>query len=219
MNQTPAQQPGQKLLALLIHQVSQPLTVLLGEAELALQSYSGEAGLRAALEKCFRGLERLSNMVGNFRVLEEAERPAISTVPLLGLVEQAVEFHVERAESVRWSIPRNIRNGNVLYVRTDREVVERALSILFSNARASFVPEGKLEIELSSPHNRAVLTVLYPANGEAGHLGHFSTRPDSGADWIPAKEMVRLLGGTLEINKIFGYVPKQWVCLTLPLAR
>lgn len=217
MTPMPAQQPGQKLLALLIHQVSQPLTVLLGETELALQPPSSEAHLKAALEKCFRGLERLSSLIGNFRVLGEAGNATVSRVPLVRLVEQAVEIHTPGTELVSWSAPRNIRDGNELYVRADPEVVQRALSIVFGNALASLPPERKIKIDLSSCHDGAVLTVLYPANGQAVHHGPFCVRPDGDSDWILAKEMIELLGGTLEINKIFGHVPLQWVCLTLPL--
>lgn len=76
----PANEPAREIVRSLVHQMSQPLTVLLGEVELALRCGRDEDELRSALERCSASLDVLAKAVKDCRVAidrwpEEAQNP------------------------------------------------------------------------------------------------------------------------------------------------
>lgn len=62
-----AQGPAKEMIRSLVHQMSQPLTVLLGEVELALRCGRSEEELRSSLERCSASLDLLAKAVTDCR--------------------------------------------------------------------------------------------------------------------------------------------------------
>jgi hypothetical protein len=209
-NKTVSPQNVLKLLALLAHQISQPLTVLIGEIELALRLPNGEEELRAALERCFWNAEFTSSLVGDFRTLTEMEPTLICAAPLAEIVTRAVESNTRSAESagciLKW------RPSEELYLETDSEVLQRAISRMLAAAIDHCLPGGTLETMLRAEGEAAQLTLSYPARQRANADGQPLVPHANPANLFPrlletspslaiSAAMIQALGGTLTVRR------------------
>jgi signal transduction histidine kinase len=82
-----------RLVSVLIHEISQPLTVLAGEIQLALRDHHPEAEYREVLEGCAIQTEHLSQLVERLRDLAWAEQGAEVTgeVRMLEVARQSIQ--------------------------------------------------------------------------------------------------------------------------------
>ncbi len=199
-----------KLLALLAHQISQPLTVLIGEIELALRLPNGEEELRAALERCFWNAEFTSSLVGDFRTLTEMGPTLTCAAPLVEIVTRAVESNAQSADSASCNL--KWRLSEELYLETDSEVLQRAISRMLAAAIDDCLPGGTLEIKLRAEGETAQLTLSYPARQPAAADGQPLVPPVNPANLFPrlletspslaiSAAMIQALGGTLTVRR------------------
>ncbi|MGH9446365.1 MAG: hypothetical protein ACRD3O_11660, partial [Terriglobia bacterium] len=202
-----------KLFALLVHQISQPLTVLVGEIEMALRLPECGKPLRAALERCSSNLELTTRLVGDFRTLSEMGPAVIRTTPLAALITQVVEATAGSAEAaghqLKW------RPRKEFYLRTDSEILQKALSKLIAEAAGDCLPGGTLEISLANATDAARLTFSYPERESAAAKAKrpapriqgpsmFSRLPETSPDVALSKTMIEALGGSLEVLRPSG---------------
>jgi len=84
-----------KLISKLIHEMSQPLTILYGEMHLALRNHPTEASLRAVVESSVQQVDRLSRLVRRLREMAQVERPMALAggASLVDEVREAVETY------------------------------------------------------------------------------------------------------------------------------
>ncbi|MGH9377768.1 MAG: sensor histidine kinase [Terriglobia bacterium] len=222
-------QPGLRLLGLLAHQISQPLTVLLGEVELALRFQHSEAELKGTLDRCFRNLGNMGRLVGDFRILGEMSKATIVFVPLAKLVGGVVE--AQRSEAglkdlrIDWNA---LEDANV---ETDAEVLQRAFSIVLGKAVRTSPTGGAVEVRLDRRRGNAQFKLSY---SEAGCGSEVSKSRDGTAlenlfpgraaaagdtEWSLAGGMIQLLGGSLEVYRVTGPGSQIRLAMTLAVSR
>ncbi|MGH9353327.1 MAG: histidine kinase dimerization/phospho-acceptor domain-containing protein [Terriglobia bacterium] len=202
-------QPALKLLGLLAHQMSQPLTVLLGEVELALRFQHSEVELKGTLERCFRDLERAGRLVSDFRILGEMSNATISLVPLAELIGGIVEAH--RSEAAVKGLKIDWRASENASIETDPEVLRRVLSMVLGKAVRASPPGGTLEAGLDQRLGNAQFKLSYTEAGRSSDGSERRARPAPSrvpvaddAEWALAESMIQLLGGAIEVYRGAG---------------
>jgi hypothetical protein len=195
-NATASCRPALTLLGLLVHEISQPVTTLLGEVELALRAPRGEQEMGAALERCFQSLERVSKLIADFRAVGEMNTGVCSPSPLVKLISGVVETAKPAAElwgcQLKWSAPAEI------YIKTDPEVLRAGLLKILAKTFGG-CPIGKtIDLELMGGPRAAVLRLSYPRpeRGKAASRTGLEADPE----WILAAGMIQLLGGSLKVG-------------------
>lgn len=214
-------QPALKLMGLLAHQISQPVTVLLGEVELARQSAQGEAELRGAMERCFLHLERAARLVSDLRTVGEMSRATARLISLPEMIEQVIQAQKAGADSrgvqVDWKPPVHA------FVDTDPEVLQRAISIALSRAIRGSFAGGVVKARLEESQGKAEIRFAYIQPRVAGSVQPHDSEavtPASvpvvnDADWALAEGMMQLLGGSI---KHFQSA-ESCTCISLVLTR
>jgi signal transduction histidine kinase len=192
-----SRQPALTLLRLLIHEISQPITALLGEVEFALRTPRGEKELQATFERCLRRLESVRRLVSDFRVAGEMNEAAIATVPLVGLINGVLETARPAAEvrhcTIRWHAPAEVD------VASDPEVLEACLTKVLAKI-IDACPTGKtIDVKLLSGTEVMLLEVSYPGPESEGAHSSATLETDSG--WMLSAQMIQLLGGSLNIRQ------------------
>ena len=213
-----------KLLSALLHEMSQPLTVLAGEIQLLLLDQHPETEYREVLQQCAAQTDRLSLLLALLRELAEAERlPEFAEgVSVKEALRESVELLRPLAESKGVKLS--------LDVSSDKEVTgdaERLRKVLFQTLKSAVdrSPEGGQVrvVLLSSPHNaicrvtdmgsmpdaEAVARLLDPLR-TAGRLPLL----DSRLEWCLAKRMAEACGGSFTVD---GNAQHCRVSITLPL--
>jgi len=140
-----------KLISKFIHEMSQPLTTLYGELQLALQEDDPEAQYRAVLEASVQQVERLHYLVRRLREIAQAERSVelSSGASMLEAVSGAVETFRRVAESKRVKISVVAENDSEVAISADRlrQMVHQLLNLAVERS-----PEGaevRLAVSLS----------------------------------------------------------------------
>jgi len=213
-----------KLLSVLLHETSQPLTVLAGEIQLALLDHHPETEYRQVLQQCAAQADRLTLLFALLRELVEAERPAEFTegASLKEALHDCVELLRPLAESkgAKFSlvVPRD-------YLVTGR--AERLRKLLFQPLKFAIdrSPEGgRVRVALlSSPHDaicRVTDAGSLPAAEDVARLldplttaGRLSLL-DSRLELCLAKRMAGACGGSFTVD---GDAEHCCVSVTLPL--
>jgi hypothetical protein len=151
-------------------------------------------------------------VLSDFRVLGEMNQALISFSPLVRLINNILEIQKTAPESegcnIKWNAPAEV------YIKTDREVLERALSKILTKAICA-CPRGEtLELDFMGCLGAVMLRLSYPGqnNGVSSPIA-FETDPD----WALAEAMIRLLGGALEIHGDYHRDSRTCVDVTLSL--
>lgn len=208
-----AREPALSLLVLLIHELSQPVTALLGEMELALHFPQSEKEVRATLERCFRGLNAAAKLLLDFRALGEMNKRAVTASPLADIICKAVEGQKPvleaRACQLAWSVPAEA------FIKTDPEALQKALSIILTKA-INACPRGEaLKLEFIECSGAAVLRFSFPRQARATPPCRIASKADP--DWALAEGIIRLLGGALEFYDDHHFKPRACIDVTLIL--
>jgi signal transduction histidine kinase len=140
-----------RLISKLIHEMSQPLTTLAGEMQLALQDdTAAEAQYRAVLETCLPQVERLHHLVRRLREFAQVERSVEpgSGASLLGAISGAIETFRPLAESKRVKITARVESDPVVAISAERlrQVVHHMLSLAVERSPAG--AEVRLAVSL-----------------------------------------------------------------------
>jgi signal transduction histidine kinase len=192
-----SRQPALMLLRLLIHEISQPITTLIGEAELALAVPHGEKELKATFERCLRSLESVRRLVTDFRLAGEMNEAAIVNLPLVGLINRVVETERRRAElrecRIEWHAPREV------YITSDPEVLACCLRKVLAKIIDACPPGKTIDIELARGTDVTLLEVSYPVPEPDGAASLATPQVDS--EWMLAAHMIELLGGCLNVRR------------------
>ncbi|MGH9344540.1 MAG: hypothetical protein ACRD19_12375 [Terriglobia bacterium] len=214
-----------RLLGLLAHQISQPLTVLLGEVELALRFQHSEAELMGTLERCFRDLEKTARLVSNFRVLGAMSKATISLAPLAelmgGVVEEQSSEAALKGMKIDWTASQDAS------VETDAEVLRRVLSTVLGKAVRTGLPGGAVKARLDKCQGNVQFRLSYTEAGRGGSKrrprqdieGAFPLRVPvaDDAEWDLVEGVIQLLGGSLEVYREPGSQIR--LLITLGLSR
>lgn len=211
------------LAATLVHQLSQPLTVLQGEMELVLQSEHTAAEYRALLEASLIELDRLSRVVHSFREMEEMRRPASGShdVPLVEVVSRAAEVLTPIAD--RLGVGIQIRAERECYVKTSWSRFEKAITKTLDRALARSPRRSDIEIAVSTNKHAAIVAISDQGPCSTEDLDWsvvapgLDSGPEKASNWVVARRMIESLDGTFEVRPRFG--EGCMVRMTLPLSR
>ncbi|HEV2499793.1 MAG TPA: hypothetical protein VGY31_09470 [Terriglobia bacterium] len=215
-------QPALKLIGLLAHQMSQPLTVLLGEVELALRFQHSEAELKGTFERCFRDLERMARLLSDFRIVGGMSKATISHVPVAEMMDGIIVAH--RSEIELKGLSLDYKASPDASVETDPEILQRVFSIVFGRAVRISPPSGSVQVRLDKCREEVQFRLSYTeatSNGSKQRFGPalqdtFSARVPlaDNAEWALAEGMIQLLGGgALKVYRSAG--PRIHLSLTL----
>jgi signal transduction histidine kinase len=184
------------LLRLLIHEISQPITTLIGEIELALLIPRGEKELKATFERCLRSLESVRSLVTDFRLAGEMNETAIVKLPLVGLINRVVETERRAAQlrgcRINWHAPTEA------YITSDPEVLAACLTKVLAKI-VNACPTGKaIDVKLARGTDVTMLEFSYPMPERDG--AHSPATVEKDSDWMLAARMIQLLGGSLRVR-------------------
>lgn len=154
-----------RLISKLIHEMSQPLTILAGEMQLALQQEITEAQYRAVLEAGLQQVERLHHLVRRLREIARVERSfePSSGASLREAISGAVETFRPVAESKRVKITVEFESDPELAISAERlkQVVHQLLSLAVERS-----PEGA-EVRLAVSLSPTVASLAVSDQGAA----------------------------------------------------
>jgi signal transduction histidine kinase len=201
-----------RLLSVLTHEMSQPLTVLSGEAELALAAAHTESAYREALQGCATQAERLGRLVERVRELARAEGPAEVTKPasIREAVRQSVElirpladtkqvtFVVEAESDLQVAAPhQNLRKaiGQVLEFLVDRSPQCGEVRVNLTASPPSAVCRV-IDPGLALPPEELAL-LLDPLTRDSERRLRFT---DIRLEWCLAKRMIQAWGGAFGVE-------------------
>jgi two-component system, OmpR family, sensor kinase len=192
-----------RFLADASHELRTPVTALLGNVEYVARHGAGEdviADLR-------RDAARLARLVDDLLALERASSTALEPAPL------DLEPLVDEVIASQDRSGARIRRGDVkpVWVRGEREALERVVQNLVENGLLHGPPGGEVTIELTARDGRALLTVRDegpgpdPAHGDRlferfWRAPDASGRPGSGLGLSIAQAIVERHHGRLVVR-------------------
>ncbi len=160
------------------HELRSPLTALSGYVDLLLQP-QGTVETAHVAPRMRRELDRMSHLVGDLLALtrlDAAPSTPARAVPLE--LSQVTEEAVESMTLV--AAPRKLvfdaPDGDV-WIKGDRDGLERALQNLVANAIQHTEPNGLIQVKLAKTDHQAELAVVDDGEGiPPEHLGHIFDR-------------------------------------------
>lgn len=216
------QLPALKLLRLLVHEASQPLTLLLGETELALRTEIGEAELKAAVKRCSHELEHLGRLMEDIRVLGEMSDATFSNTPLVELLEEVLDTY--RAAADRKGCVMARRFSTAARIRTDPELMRRALAAVVERAITSCAAGNAVEACLERSRETVALSFSYAEEDyrqerfeQAGVTNRSACSEHPRPDWMIAESIVQVLGGELHVHRSDPPAARVRILIALPL--
>jgi two-component system sensor histidine kinase QseC len=216
-----------KFISRLIHDMSQPLTVLYGEIHLALTAPSRESEYRAVLEASAQQVDALTRLVNRLRELAHVEKRGSLDrgTSLLAPVQGAIETFHRVAESKHVKIALAAEGDSEVAIPADRlkEAVHQLLNLAVERT-----PEGgSISLQISVSPTIASLRVddqgpALPPEELALLLDPLTPSPnrrvklaDTRLEWCLAKRMAEVWWGTFEVESKRG----QGCQATLTLPR
>ncbi|CAN7312408.1 HAMP domain-containing sensor histidine kinase [Phenylobacterium sp. LjRoot225] len=142
------------------HELRTPLTRLRAEleelADPATPSVEHHARTAAALEEAAR-LQSMFEALLRIARLQSGEQPALTTVNLRPLVEDAVEWHRPAAEARDQSL--TLTSDPDVLVAGDRDLIFQMVSNLLDNALKFSPPGGRIEVAVAADASGPALVV------------------------------------------------------------
>lgn len=201
-----------RVLSVFIHDISQPLTVLAGEIQLALLDSHSAAEYRQALEACQAQAQRLSTLVERVRELAHAELPATTThrVDLVEVARDVIELLQPWAHAKGVVIALEAEASCQVLAASEnlRQVVSHAIRMAVDRSPDS----GMVRVMISaSPQCGACQVVdespVPPPEELAELLDPLGQDParshrlvDSRLEWCLARRMTQAWGGRFEVK-------------------
>ena len=218
------QSQHRKIVHTLSHEFRTPLVSVTTGAELLLEQFDhlSEAQSQKLIKTIYDGGRRLERLVNDFILLQQIDlgqaawqsQRGKSKVPLVGLVEQAIETFLESIGNDRDSVKLNFKagavEGNPLYVNVYEVHASNVIQRLVSNAFKFSERERKIDVEVSVENQQANLRVrdYGPGLPKAEQLGRVcdlflqinrdvQEQQGCGVGLTIARYLTELNGGTL----------------------
>ena len=159
-----------QFLADISHELRTPVTILRGEAEVALRGQPGPDELRESLERVQGQAtelgELLEDLIGYARADSEEQefRPAI--LPVSGIIAAAVDEGAALAEPREVTITTELDDAGLL-VEADQRRLKRVLLIGIDNAVKHSAPGGTVTIRTRRDGDSAVIAIIDEGSGVA----------------------------------------------------
>jgi signal transduction histidine kinase/CheY-like chemotaxis protein len=217
-----------QLVSGIAHEINNPLTSIMGFAELQLARQIEDPALRRSLETIREQALRLKLVVSNLSAFARSSPPQIKRMDLRQVLDQIGEFHryALGASGIRLHEERTPQS---LWVRADHDQLVQAVFNLVLNAQQTIADSGgtgDIWISCGAEHGRAWLAVRDNGTGMPAEVAarafdpFFSTRPTgkgSGLGLSIANDILQKHGGTLALESALGR--GTTARLSLPLAE
>ena len=160
------------------HELRSPLTAMSGYVDLLLKP-DGAVETSHVAPRMRRELDRMSHLVGDLLALTRLD--AAPNAPARSIPLELSQMAEEAVESMTLvAAPRHLEfagpPGDV-WIKGDRDGLERALQNLVSNAIQHTEPSGHIQVKLTKSDGQAELVVKDDGEGIAPeHLGHIFDR-------------------------------------------
>lgn len=213
-----------KLLSMLLHEMSQPLTVLAGEIQLALLDHHSETEYRGVLQQCAAQTDRLCQLLALLRELADAERPPDSGAgaSLKDALRESVELLGPLAGSKGVQVGLEVTRDHKVDVAAER--LNKLLFQLLKFAIDRSPKDGQVRVVLLSSAHDAICRVIdvgsMPSAEDVARLLDPSTTAgqrlelDLHLEWCLAKRMIEACGGSFDVS---GNAEHCSVSVALPL--
>lgn len=210
------------------HEIRSPLTVLQGEIDVTLRRERTAQEYKDVLERNREEVERLSHLATNLLTLARADA---------GKLELAHEY-IDLSQITREALdhfspiqnrPISLNAPQSAHILGDSEALKRVITNLVTNSVKHTTKDDQIEIEITTTHNQAILTVTDTGSGIAPQdLPHIferfyrasSTRPTAGSGLGLAicQEIALAHNGHLTAESPPPNGTGTRITLTLPLA-
>lgn len=151
----------------LAHELRTPLANLMGKTQVALSQPRSPDQYRAVLESNIEEFERMSRVATDMLFLAQADRPETAArrepVDLAEEAARLADFFAAVAEEAGVGI--DLEGG--ARVEGDRDMIQRAVSNLLSNAIRHTPPGGRVRVTIAEAQREATLAVANPGEGIA----------------------------------------------------
>ena len=151
----------------LAHELRTPLANLMGKTQVALSQPRSPDQYRAVLESNIEEFERMSRVATDMLFLAQADRPETAArrepVDLAEEAARLADFFAAVADEAGVGID---LEGSAR-VEGDRDMIQRAVSNLLSNAIRHTPPGGRVRVTIAKAQPEATLAVANPGEGIA----------------------------------------------------
>jgi signal transduction histidine kinase len=204
----------EEFLAMLRHDINNPITAALGSAELIAEMLqgSGNEPLIGFARSMMDSLEAVADLVSNYLHMAAIDRGVpwlhLEKLDLGELVASIVDRHSSSAAEKRLAVT---CHGACRSARADRRQVARVINNLVSNAIKYTPPSGRVDVTVASDDAGATFAVADTGYGlSADDLPRLFTKyarfhqdkgiPGTGLGLYISKAIVEAHGGTVEVS-------------------
>jgi len=201
----------------LAHELRTPITILMGEAEVALSRNRSDEEYRQVLESSIEEYRRLSRLISRMLFLARAEDPSavIEFTPIEAkrLVEEVLGYFEAVAEEQEI----HLEGEGVGTLHGDADMIRQALANLVSNALEATPKGGRISVRVKATSGHSELEVQDTGRGIAEDelsriLDRFyrtldaldRNRPGTGLGLAIVQSIAHLHGGELKIVSKLG---------------
>jgi hypothetical protein len=204
------------LMAALIHQMSQPLTVLMGESAMALQKQLNAAEYRAVIEKLLSESMRLSDCLSLYREIAAPPTPKERlNTSLADVVESVLLSMAKTAEEHRSFLSSPV--GEHFAVAAEPQRIAVSVSRVITRLLRENPAGSIIETTFSTRPPYGVVTLAIDATApESPSVRKQPALMLHQADWVVARWAVESCGGDLEAVREDSLTQ---VRVAFPLAR
>ncbi len=211
------------------HELKTPLTIIQGNASLALSGHPGPSEYRQAMGEIGVAAETMSRLVRDLILLAQSDSGRLGQGRIELLVREVLDGALCRLPRPEAAVCLNIED-EALSVPGNEEELVRLFTNLLTNAARHTPPEGRITLAARREGGQVVVTVADTGDGIAPehlpHLGERFYRVDSararldggtGLGLSIARSIVEAHGGTLTFASALG--EGTTVTVTLPGAE
>ncbi|MGB7213326.1 MAG: ATP-binding protein [Gemmatimonadales bacterium] len=175
---------NRRFLEAAAHQLRTPLTLVLGESQLALEPARGADERLATLRRIQLAAQQMRHRVSDLFLLARAqagERPQLAdAVDLDGLVFEGADLFRARAHALGRAL--DLGTMDAVEVTGDAMLLREAVMELLENACRHSVGDGPVRISVSTKEGRAVITVENPGATLPGDWESRESSPHEGPE-------------------------------------
>lgn len=195
-----------QLAATIAHELGNPLNALNGHLQLLARRGDLAEPARAQVPVLQGEVQRMTQIIRRFLDQTRGFTPAVETVQLAPLVDEALDLTLGTEARAKIQIAREVDGGEV---RTDPGLVRHLLTNLVANAIDAMPNGGRLEVEARQEGRDVVLRVADTGSGIPPEIkkhifeAFYTTKPNgkgTGLGLAICKEIARALKGRIDVE-------------------